>query len=54
MSRSARRIALELIELAGECGVGGEQVASHEGAHDVDAHLDGAGAVEHIGRPLHA
>src|SRR5205814_6043066 len=40
-------LALELIELAREPAVGGEEFAQlHEGAHDIDAHLDGPGAVE--------
>jgi hypothetical protein len=37
--------ALELIELAGERGIGGEQAA--EGAHDVDC--DGLRAIQDIG-----
>jgi hypothetical protein len=42
--------ALELIELAGERGVGGEQFPQpHEGAYDVEAHLDRAGAAEDRG-----
>jgi hypothetical protein len=40
-------LTLELVELAGESRVRGEQFAQlHEGAHDVDAHPHGAGAVE--------
>src|SRR5665213_4448314 len=40
-------LVLDLIELAGERGVGGEQFAQpHEGAQDVEAHFDGAGTVE--------
>jgi hypothetical protein len=38
---------LELIETAGEFLVRGEELPQlHEGAHDIDAHLDGAEAVE--------
>lgn len=41
---------LELIEALGELLVGGEQLAQlHEGAHDVDAYLNRAIAVEDVG-----
>ena len=41
---------LELIETAGELLVRDQELPQlHEGAHDIDAHLDGAGAVEHGG-----
>jgi hypothetical protein len=39
----------ELLEAADEFLVGAEHLAQlHEGAHDVDAHLDGGGAVEDV------
>jgi len=40
----------ELIETPGEIFVRGEQFAQlHEGAHDVDAHGDGARGVQDVG-----
>ncbi len=43
-------LAFEFVELAGESGVRGEQVPQlHEGAHDVDAHGDGARGIKDVG-----
>lgn len=40
-------LALELIELAGERGVGDEQLPqSHESTYDVEAHLNRTGAAD--------
>jgi hypothetical protein len=42
-------LALELVELLRECRVGGERLAQlDEGADDVDPHLNGARAVQHV------
>jgi hypothetical protein len=43
-------LSLELIELAGQNGVGGEQFPqSDERAHDIDTHRNGARGVDDVG-----